>query len=161
MSQPEPTPRQPLQVVSFHLGEHEFAVDIMRCMEIHRMLPITPLPSAPPFVEGVFTLRGTVIPCVDLRKRFEMPPVEPTGRSRIVIIELAGEGQQAGLLVDRVERRVALDPDSITEPPALTTNVEPRYLSGVCQVDEHLLLILDIDYIFSPGELARLAALET
>ncbi len=62
------------QLVAFQLGEETYGVDISQVEEIIRLQPITKVPGAPDFVEGVINLRGRVIPVIDLRKRFHLPP---------------------------------------------------------------------------------------
>ncbi|MBP8975148.1 MAG: purine-binding chemotaxis protein CheW, partial [Bacteroidetes bacterium] len=79
-----------LQLVSFNIGEEEFGVDILKVQEINRMLNVTRVPNAPEYVEGVINLRGKVIPVVDLRKRFGLPPKEHDKNTRIIVIELSG-----------------------------------------------------------------------
>src|SRR5512137_1949239 len=89
-----------IQVACFRIGDDIYAVDIMRIKEIIRPQKITVLPKAPQFVEGVLNLRGTVIPVIDLRKRFDMPQREIDQNRRLLIITLAG--CIMGMAVDEV-----------------------------------------------------------
>jgi len=164
------TTDQLLQMVSIHLGDQEFAIDIMRCMEILRLEPITRVPRAPAFIEGVLSLRGNIIPCVDLRKRFGMSVFKATRRTRIVVVEVqtesevadAGSSQQmVGLIADDAGLRVRVPRRSIQPAPEMVASFDGRYLKGVYEHDDRMVLLLDVDFVFSPAELARLAELES
>ena len=88
------------QLVTFSLGSEEFGVDIMLVQEIIRIPPITRVPKAPSYVEGVINLRGNVIPVVSLRNRFGMTRVEETDLSRIVVLQV--QSKVFGVRVDAV-----------------------------------------------------------
>ena len=81
-----------LQLVTFKLGDEEFGVDILKVQEINRMMDITRIPNAPPFIEGVINLRGKIIPIVDLRKRlgFLNGTSFTEKTTRIIVVELDG-----------------------------------------------------------------------
>ncbi len=136
-----------LQLVSFNIGDEEFGVDILKVQEINRMLNVTRVPNAPDYVEGVINLRGKVIPVVDLRKRFGLPPKERDKNTRIIVIEL--NGKTVGFVVDSV-REVLRIPKSVTEPPpALATNINAEYITAVGKLDDRLLTLLDMEKVLS------------
>ncbi|MCS7204052.1 MAG: chemotaxis protein CheW, partial [Thermodesulfovibrio sp.] len=87
-----------LQLVTFTLGEEEYAVDILKVQEINRMKEITPVPNAPYYVEGVINLRGKVIPVVSLRKMFGLPEEEDRTKQKIMIMDI--QGITTGVIVD-------------------------------------------------------------
>ena len=72
-----------IQLVTFHIGEEEFGVDILAVQEIIRLMQITMVPRAPAFIEGVINLRGKVIPVVNMRTRFCKPVVEHNASTRM------------------------------------------------------------------------------
>ena len=74
------------QFVEFNLGDEKYGVDILQVKTIERMMPITRVPKAPRFVEGVINLRGEIVPVIDLKKRFDLPPSETTDNTRIIIV---------------------------------------------------------------------------
>ena len=113
-----------LQLVTFHIGEEEFGVNILDVREINRMMEITRVPHAPEFVEGVINLRGQVIPIVDLRRRFGLKAVEHDKNTRIVVVELADK--VVGFLVDSVSEVLRV-PNSVVEPP-------PPIVAGIDRV---------------------------
>jgi purine-binding chemotaxis protein CheW len=134
-----------LQLVSFQLGDEEFGVDILRVQEINRMLDITRLPDAPSYVEGVINLRGSVVPIVDLRKRFGLPQKENDKNTRIIVVEIFGK--IIGFVVDGVNEVLRI-PANITEaPPSLVGSSDQHYITGVGKLDDRLLLLLDLEKV--------------
>ena len=97
-------PEAMMQLVAFLVGDGEYALDIMRIKEIINPVKITAVPKAPPFIEGVIELRGAILPVVDMRKRFDLPPSTPSRASKIliVVLDIGGKRMIVGLVVDRV-----------------------------------------------------------
>ena len=119
-----------VQLCAFRVGGEDYALDIMRVREIVRPLPITPVPRAPTFVEGVFQLRGEVIPVVDVRKRFGLP-VAPVGpRTRYLVVRVAG--RRLALVVDEVCEVLRLRRADLRAAPDLVGRDAPRFFLGVC-----------------------------
>src|ERR1035441_3298749 len=119
-----------IQVACFRLGEDVYAVDIMRIKEIIRSQKLAVLPKAPSFVEGVLNLRGSVIPVIDLRKRFDMPPREIDENRRLLIIALAN--YDMGIAVDEVTEVITITVANIRPPPHVAQGANDNYLLGVC-----------------------------
>ncbi len=137
-------------LVGFKVGEEEFAIDIMDVHEIHRMMPITKIPNLPHFIEGVISLRGNIVPIIFLRKRLGLPMDEPGDKSRIVIAEI-GENI-VGLVVDQVTAVINLSAENIKPPTPLMTQVKQKYVIGVGQLGERLIIILHLNEILSSEE---------
>lgn len=133
------------QLVTFSLGTEEFGVDIMRVQEIIRIPPITRVPKAPSFVEGVINLRGNVIPVVNLRVRFGMPLDEETDLSRIVVLQVAGK--VFGVRVDGVTEVLRLDSEAIEPPPPVALGMDSNFIRGVGKIGERLLILLNLDQL--------------
>jgi purine-binding chemotaxis protein CheW len=134
-----------LQLVSFKIGDEEFGVDILKVQEINRMLDVTQVPNAPPYVDGVINLRGKVIPIMDLRSRFGMARRERDKNSRIVVVEL--NGKIVGFVVDSVNEVLRI-PKSVTEPPpSLVAGINTEYITAVGKLDDRLLILLDLDKV--------------
>lgn len=138
-----------LQVVSFHVGEEEFGLDIVRVQEIIRMQPLTRVPNSPDFVEGVINLRGKVIPVLSLRKRFGLEGRAADKETRIVIVEIGGT--VLGLVVDRVSEVMRLARDMVEAPPALHKS-EREFVLGVARAGERLLIVVDVQRLVSGEE---------
>lgn len=139
-----------LQLVSFKLQDEEFGVDILSVQEIIRMQPITAVPNAPVFVEGVINLRGRVIPIIDLRKRFGLKHKGHDKATRIVVVMI--EQITVGLVVDEVSEVLRLSADTVEPPPPIVAGIESDYIKGVGKLEDRLLILLDINKILSKEE---------
>lgn len=145
-----------LQLVTFGLGEEEFAVDILSVQEINRMMALTRVPQSPPDVEGVINLRGKIIPVVDLRRKFNLPASEKSDQSRIVVVEV--HGRVIGFIVDRVSEVLRI-PSSIVEPaPKMTSSADSDFIAGVGKLQDRLLILLDLGKLFNAAHLEGLTA---
>jgi len=145
---------QEVQVACFRLGVDLYAIDIMRIKEIIRPLKLTCLPRFPDFVEGIINLRGVVIPVIDLRKRFDLPKIETTSNTRLLIVKLAG--QVLAFVVDEVDEVVTVSVKDIKSPPHLGEGIDAEYLLGVCLVKEEMIMLLNIDRLLSSNEASEL-----
>ena len=124
-------PADPLaQLCAFRVAGEDYAIDIMRVREIIHPLPITPVPRAPAFVEGVVRLRGDVIPVLDVRKRFGLPAAAPTRKSRFLVVNVAG--RRLALAVDEVREVLRIPRSEIRPAPALGPPGAPRFFLGAC-----------------------------
>jgi len=131
-----------LQLVGFHVGGEEFALDILRVQEIIRLQELTRVPSSPDCMDGVMNLRGKIIPVITLRSRFGLDRAAPDGQTRIVVIET--KGTVLGVIVDSVSEVLRIPADSVEPPPRLG-KVDREYVSGVGKIDDRLLILLDVD----------------
>ncbi|MBI4509103.1 MAG: chemotaxis protein CheW [Deltaproteobacteria bacterium] len=148
-----------VQLATLTLGGEEYALDIMRIKEIINPLRITPVPKAPPFIEGVIELRGAIIPVVDMRKRFDMPATPAVRATKYVVISL--EGRILGLVVDGVREVLRITRGDLRPAPTLVTGEAAKYFSGVCHHGGRIMMILDIDHILSSQERITLTAMSS
>ncbi len=146
-----------LQLVTFHIGDEEFGVEILKVQEIIRMMGITRVPKAPDFVEGVINLRGKVIPIIDLRKRFGMSAQEHDKHTRIIVIEI--NKVIVGFVVDSVSEVLRIPSSTVEPPPAIISGIESEYISGVGKLADRLLILLDLDRLLSKGEQSMLTGI--
>jgi purine-binding chemotaxis protein CheW len=150
------TSEELLQLVSFHIGSEEFGLDILRVQEINRMVEITRVPNAPPFVSGVINLRGRVIPIVDLRERFGLSKKENDKNTRIIVVEL--KGRVVGFVVDSVQEVLRI-PKNITEPPPpMVAGIGSEYITAVGKLEDRLLILIDLERILTSTEQEQLTA---
>ncbi|MGB9885461.1 MAG: chemotaxis protein CheW [Moorellales bacterium] len=143
------------QLVAFELAGETYGVDINWVHEIIRMQTVTRLPRTPEFIEGVINLRGRIIPVIDLRKRFHLPPREQTPDTRIMVVEMAGV--TVGMIVDAVSEVVRLPADSIEPPPPMMHGIDTAYLEGVGKWQDRLIILLNLDRVLRQGEQEQLA----
>ena len=126
--------------VVFRLAEHEYALRLESVSEVLRMVAITPLPEAPPWLAGVINLRGRVIAVTDLRLRLGLPPREPGLNTPIIIVEEAG--RQLGLIADAVVE-VLTRPAEATDLPAGLTGPS-RLAQATRREGDRLITVLDL-----------------
>ena len=143
------------QYLTFTLGDEDFALEINRVREVLDFTTITKVPRMPEFLRGVINLRGNVVPVVDLRLKLGMSAIQRTVDTCIVIVDIMIDGEmiQMGALADSVKEVINLDPEQISPPPRLGTNLENRFIKGMGTQDEKFLIILEIDTVLSTEEL--------
>ncbi len=147
-----------LQLVSFMIGDEEFAVDILIVQEIIRMLQVTKVPNAPDFVDGVINLRGRIIPVIDLRCKMGMKRIEHDKNTRIIVVEVIGK--TVGFIVDAVTEVLRI-PSSITEaPPEIVAGVNSEFIKAVGKLEDRLLILIDIEKILSTSEYKELEVMQ-
>lgn len=133
-----------LQLVSFQLGEEEYALDVMNVREINRTSDVTRVPKAPYFVEGVMNLRGKILPVINLRKRFGFPMTE-TADDEARTIVVFQDGLMVGLAVDRVYQVIRIGEDKIEKNEGIGLgNVLDAVMAGVAHLDDRLVVLLDL-----------------
>ncbi|MDY6833861.1 MAG: chemotaxis protein CheW [Chloroflexota bacterium] len=145
------------QLVVFDLCHEDYGVDISVVREIIRMQPITRVPRAPCFVEGLINLRGRVIPVVDLRKRFELEAGHDEKNNRIVVVNVGN--QDIGMVVDGVTEVLRIPSDCIEPPSAIITNVESEYLVGIAKLSSRLIILLDLEKVLTNTEKGELVGM--
>jgi purine-binding chemotaxis protein CheW len=147
------------QLVVFQLSNERYGVDITFVDSIIRLQPVTAMPCAPDFIEGVTNLRGTVLPVIDLRRRFRLPVQEATKEARVVVAESGGA--MVGMVVDAVLEVRKVPTEDIEPPSPLVTTVDSSFITGIAKVeDERLIILLDLDQVLSREERANLQALK-
>lgn len=149
-----------LQVVTFTLAAESYGINIGEVQEIIPVLPIIRVPEAPIWIEGLVDLRGIILPVIDLRRRFGLPPLENTSQQCIIVVNLPD--QALGLIVDAVRDVARLPLDSISPvPPA--AGARAQFLGGIARVPEgqghRLLLLLELGRLLSGEEVRELASL--
>lgn len=145
-----------IKMACFALEGQNYALDIMKIRQIIRPAKIRPLPQAPEFLEGVISLRGAVIPVMDLRKRFGMK-INPEQEPRVIIVSV--DRQVVGVVVDEVSEVISISPDQIQPPPRLS-GIPSRFLAGACQYNDSILLVLNLDELLTSDEKESLAEIK-
>jgi purine-binding chemotaxis protein CheW len=141
-----------IQLVSFMLADEEYGVEVLKVREIIRMPTITKMPNVPPYVEGIINLRGKVIPIISMRRRFNLTENENSSQTRIIIMDVAGS--LTGFIVDAVSEVIRIHSSEIQPPPSmvLSGGIGQEFITGVFNHAERLLIIMDIDRMFSDDE---------
>jgi len=134
------------KVVVFTIGGQEYALPISGVREIITWTAPTPVPEAPPFVDGVISVRGEVLTVVDLARRFGLTSSRAADQRRIIILELAG--QSAGLIVDDVVAVESVSAGKVAPPSPLLVSLGALHeavVDGILQLGENrLVVVLDL-----------------
>ena len=138
------------QYLSFLLADEEYGVEILRVQEITGWDRVTHIPNSPHFLCGVLNLRGTIVPVVDLRLRFDMPPREYTPTTVVVVLKVEGVSERTvGIVVDGVSDAHNVKPEEIKPAPDFGTSIRTDFIKGLVSLDNNMMMILNIDRLLS------------
>ena len=145
--------------LSFKLENESFTIPVMKIMEILEVPKITRVPQAPNFLVGVINLRGAVLPVIDTRIKFGMSPIEYTINTCILVVSVMSNDEliQVGALVDSVSEVFEFSTDKIKPAPTIATRYRADYIQGMIQEDDHFIMVLDIDKVFSSNDLESIS----
>lgn len=143
-----------LQWVTFRLDNETYGINVMQVQEVLRHTEIAPVPGAPEYVLGIINLRGNVVTVIDTRQRFGLAPAPVTEQTRIVIIE--ADRQVVGILVDSVAEVVYLRQSEIETAPHVGADEAARFIQGVCNKNDELLILVDLEKMMTDDEWAEL-----
>ena len=144
-----------LQWVTFKLDNETYGINVMQVQEVLRYSEIAPVPGAPYYVLGIINLRGNVVTVIDTRARFGLQSADIDDSTRVVIIE--AEKQVIGILVDSVAEVVYLRRSEIDNAPNVGTEESAKFIQGVSNRDNELLILVDLDKLLSDEEWAELS----
>ncbi len=140
-----------IQLVSFNLDEEEYGVDVLKVREIIRMPTVTRVPNTPHYIEGVINLRGKVIPIISMRKKFNLSDMDNDNQTRIMVMDM--DGELMGFVVDAVSEVIRISEIEIQPPPPVVNGgIDQICLSGVINREDRLLVLLDLEKVFSLEE---------
>lgn len=142
--------------LTFLLADEEYGLEILKVREINGMMNITKVPQTPSFVQGVINLRGKVIPVIDLRLKFGLPPAEYTEQTCIIVVDV---GVMMGIIVDTVREVHDFVAEDIEPPPSLGLSVDTSFILGMGKVKDQVKLLLDIDKVLTADELVQVGSL--
>ena len=131
-----------VQLVGFIIGEEEYAVPILTIQEIIKPIPWTRVPQTPKYVLGVFNLRGSVIPLIDLRIKFGLPPKNHNDETRFFVLKQ--DDEVAGFVIDRLTAAIRIKKSDIGPPPD-TLASEESMIDGVGKQEGKILTILRVN----------------
>jgi purine-binding chemotaxis protein CheW len=133
------------QVLTFSLGSQGYGVDILRVQEIRGWTPVTRIPELPPHVLGVLNLRGSIVPIIDLRLRFNLAHAELIPLTVIIVLSIGTSSgpREFGLVVDGVSDVV--DIHTVKQTPSLGNGVAVDIIEGLAIVDGRMLIMLNVE----------------
>jgi purine-binding chemotaxis protein CheW len=142
------------EYLTFTLGKEEYGVDILKVQEIRGYETPTALANAPAYIKGVVNLRGTIVPIVDMRIKFNLG--ESTYDQFTVVIILSVAGRVVGVVVDGVSDVIGLTADQMRPAPEFSASFDTRYITGLGTIDERMLILIDIEKLMSSGDMGLL-----
>jgi purine-binding chemotaxis protein CheW len=143
------------QFLTLVLNREEYGLRILKVQEIKGFTSITPLPGAASYIKGAMNLRGTVVPVIDLRAKFGMPPA-PYDQFTVIVVVDVGH-RVVGLVVDAVSDVLNFAECDIVPPPTLGSIIDTPFFTGMAKAGEKLVFLLDIDALIG-GDVASFAA---
>jgi purine-binding chemotaxis protein CheW len=137
--------------VAFRVGDATYVLPASSVIQMESFSGATRVPGAPEYVAGLVQVRGTVIPVLDLRARFRLPPIEPTLDSRMVVVERGK--RRVALLVDSAREILKLDPESFEPPPEVMAAQSEHFVRSVARLGERLVMLIDCDRVIGEEDI--------
>jgi purine-binding chemotaxis protein CheW len=144
------------EYLTFILGGEEYGIEILKVQEIRSYEAVTKIANTPDFIKGVINLRGSIVPIVDLRMRFNLNLVEYNEFTIVIILSFSK--RIIGIVVDGVSDVLDLNQSQISPVPELVSNIDTKYLKGLGSVDDRMLILVDIEQLMSSQEMALMEA---
>ena len=138
--------------LTFTLENNVYGIPIKFVTEIIGMQKVTPVPETPDFLKGIINLRGKIVPLVDVRLKFGKPEIKYNERTCVIVVEV--DNLSVGLIVDLVDDVLTIANDKIAPPPVGTGGYDNRYIEGIGQVEDQVVLLLNAAKILKSDEIA-------
>jgi len=134
-----------IQLVGFVVGNEELAVPILNIQEIIKPIECTKVPSVPDYVLGVFNLRGSILPLIDLRRKSGLPPISQNEDTRYIVIKT--QNNEAGFVIDRLTKAIRIEQSNIETPPETFHKAEGsnNMIFGIGKMDDSIVTILNVN----------------
>lgn len=140
------------EYLTFTLGPEEYAIDILKVQEIRGYESPTTIANAPSFLKGVINLRGTIVPIVDMRIKFNVGRADYTPFTVVIILNIAH--RVVGMVVDSVSDVTMLRADQIRPAPEFAATVDTKYINGLGTLNERMLIVVDIERLMISSDMA-------
>lgn len=149
------------QFLTFELEGEAYGIEILKVQEIRGWEPIRKIPNTPNFVKGALNLRGSIVPIVDLRERFQMEKVEYTPVTVVIVMSVntASGVSVMGIVADAVSDVLDIDLSDIKETPNLGSKINTQYMRGMFVGKKNMVMLLDVDKLLNPEEFIDIAGL--
>lgn len=144
------------EYLTFRLDQEEYGIDILKVQEIRGYEPPTRIAHAPEFIKGVVNLRGTIIPIVDMRLKFNCSQAEYNSFTVVIILNL--RNRVVGIVVDSVSDVMELAADNVKAAPDIESVIDNDCILGLGSVGERMLILLDIEKLMSSVDMGLVAA---
>ncbi|MDH5601802.1 MAG: chemotaxis protein CheW [Gammaproteobacteria bacterium] len=147
------------QFLTFILDNETYGVEILRVQEIKGWTPVTRIPNTPEYMQGVLNLRGTIVPIVDMRMRFQLQHAEYTPITVVIVLSVKSEqGERViGLVVDSVSDVIDVDSQDVKPTPDFGTSLNTKFINGIATSNGNMVMLLDVDKLLSVEEMSVLS----
>lgn len=149
------TPNAAREYLTFRLDQEEYGIDILKVQEIRSYEPPTRIANAPNFIKGVVNLRGTIVPIVDMRLKFNCAKAEYDAFTVVIILSL--RNRIVGIVVDSVSDVMELPAESLKAAPDVDSMIDSGSVLGLGSLADRMLILLDIEKLMSGVEMGLAA----
>lgn len=153
----EESTREYKELLTFVLAGEEYGVDILRVQEIKGWDSVTSIPNTPEYIRGVINIRGSIVPIIDMRLRFNLDKKEYDPTTVVIVLNVvhgANNTRTMGIVVDAVSDVYNIPVDDVKASPDFGTAVDTEFVTGLATVGEKMIIVLDIDHMLNAAELA-------
>jgi purine-binding chemotaxis protein CheW len=140
------------EYLTFTLGTEEYGIEILKVQEIRGYDAVTKIANSPEFIKGVVNLRGTIVPIVDMRIKFNLGNADYNEFTVVIILNVAG--RVVGMVVDSVSDVIALTGEQIRPAPDFSSTFDTKYITGLGTLEERMLILVDIEKLMSASDMA-------
>jgi purine-binding chemotaxis protein CheW len=140
------------ECLTFTLGKEEYGIEILKVQEIRGYEAVTRIANAPEFIKGVVNLRGTIVPIVDMRIKFNLGSPEYNEFTVVIILNVAG--RVVGMVVDGVSDVIQLSSEQIRPAPDFSSSFDTQYITGLGTLENRMLILVDIEKLMSGSDMA-------
>lgn len=142
------------QYLTFKVANELYGVDILKVQEIRGCSPATQMPNAPEFIRGVMNLRGSVVPILDIRRRFNMPEVEFTAQTVIIVVNIYD--RTIGMIVDNVSDVVDVSLDDMRDAPDFGSSIDSSFIEGLSPQGDEMIILINVDEMMKSSDLIKI-----
>ncbi len=139
------------QYLTFMLADEQYGVDILKVQEIRGWSGVTQIPNCPSYIRGVVNLRGSIVPILDMRRRFGMEEIEFTQYTVVIVVNV--QNRTVGLVVDAVSDVVNLNEGDLKPAPDFGTSIDSSYLRALAQIGNDMVILLNVDDMLRSSDL--------
>ena len=155
--------KQVEQFLTFELAGEAYGIEILKVQEIRGWEPIRKIPNTPDFVKGALNLRGSIVPIIDLRERFQMEKVDYTPVTVVIVMSIntAAGLTVMGIVADAVSDVLDINPADIKKSPNLGSKINTQYMKGLYVGKKNMVMLLDVDKLLNPEEFGEMIGLSS
>jgi purine-binding chemotaxis protein CheW len=145
--------------LTFRLANEEYGIGLLMVKEIIGLMVFTKIPKTPDFIRGVIDIRGTVIPVIELRRKFGIETTADTEETCIIIVEVPHKGKimPMGILVDSVSEVLEIAGDNIEASPDFGSDIDTRFILGMAKRENYVTILLNIEQVLTEMETDAIA----